>query len=217
MFDIKSYLWYQRTLEGRLIDHKPRVLKEDRDYTSKNSIALTTTGGDVAKLSDCRPLLTIELEGKKVTEGDIFFRLVDFYKNSYGEPFYEEIDGKVIQYDENYETEEKYKDEIVFATNYPKCNPLPYTDLMFEHEGRTDRPLACIVGFAEDYDFRVLKSFIRKLNGKFKEAASQTSWFMQYRAEYNSFFDDPAKYSNLLWGCSEEEGWKKIFKILNIA
>ena len=31
-----------------------------------------------------------------------------------------------------------------------------------------------------------------------------------------SFFDNPAKYSQLLWGCSEEEGWAKIFKILQI-
>jgi hypothetical protein len=29
-----------------------------------------------------------------------------------------------------------------------------------------------------------------------------------------SFFDDPAKYSKLLWNCSEEEGWKKVFKLL---
>lgn len=31
-----------------------------------------------------------------------------------------------------------------------------------------------------------------------------------------SFFDDPAKYSKLLWNCSEEEGWKKAFKLLGI-
>jgi len=31
-----------------------------------------------------------------------------------------------------------------------------------------------------------------------------------------SFFDDPAKYSKLLWNCSEEEGWKKVFKLLDI-
>jgi hypothetical protein len=31
-----------------------------------------------------------------------------------------------------------------------------------------------------------------------------------------SFFDDPAKYSKLLWNCSEEEGWQKVFKLLGI-
>lgn len=32
----------------------------------------------------------------------------------------------------------------------------------------------------------------------------------------SSFFDDPAKYSKLLWNCPEEEGWQKVFKLLNI-
>lgn len=31
-----------------------------------------------------------------------------------------------------------------------------------------------------------------------------------------SFFDNPAKYSKLLWDCSEEEGWSKVFKFLGI-
>jgi hypothetical protein len=31
-----------------------------------------------------------------------------------------------------------------------------------------------------------------------------------------SFFDDPAQYSKLLWNCSEEEGWEKVLKLLNI-
>jgi hypothetical protein len=31
-----------------------------------------------------------------------------------------------------------------------------------------------------------------------------------------SFFDDPAKYSKLLWNCTEEEGWEKVLKLLNI-
>lgn len=31
-----------------------------------------------------------------------------------------------------------------------------------------------------------------------------------------SFFDDPAHYSQLLWNCNEEEGWIRIFKLLNI-
>lgn len=31
-----------------------------------------------------------------------------------------------------------------------------------------------------------------------------------------NFYDDPAKYSQLLWNCSEEEGWEKVLKLLNI-
>jgi hypothetical protein len=31
-----------------------------------------------------------------------------------------------------------------------------------------------------------------------------------------NFADDPTKYSKLLWGCSEEEGWQKVFKLLEI-
>jgi hypothetical protein len=31
-----------------------------------------------------------------------------------------------------------------------------------------------------------------------------------------SFFDDPAKYSKLLWNCSEKKGWEKVLKLLNI-
>lgn len=31
-----------------------------------------------------------------------------------------------------------------------------------------------------------------------------------------NFYDDPAKYSKLLWNCSEEEGWERVFKLLNI-
>lgn len=30
------------------------------------------------------------------------------------------------------------------------------------------------------------------------------------------FYEDPAKYSKLLWNCSEEEGWQKVFKLLGI-
>jgi hypothetical protein len=31
-----------------------------------------------------------------------------------------------------------------------------------------------------------------------------------------NFADNPAKYSKLLWNCSEEEGWEKVLKLLNI-
>jgi hypothetical protein len=31
-----------------------------------------------------------------------------------------------------------------------------------------------------------------------------------------NFADNPAKYSKLLWDCTEEEGWEKVLKLLNI-
>lgn len=31
-----------------------------------------------------------------------------------------------------------------------------------------------------------------------------------------SFFDDPAKYSKLLWDCSEKEGWEKVLNLLKL-
>jgi hypothetical protein len=42
------------------------------------------------------------------------------------------------------------------------------------------------------------------------------SWFIDKGWSNRSFFDDPAKYSKLLWNYSEEEGWQKVFKLLNI-
>ena len=42
--------------------------------------------------------------------------------------------------------------------------------------------------------------------------------FLSYCVEDNLYFfeSDPAKYSKLLWNCSEEEGWQKVFKLLGI-
>jgi len=30
------------------------------------------------------------------------------------------------------------------------------------------------------------------------------------------FYDNPAKYSKLLWNCNEQEGWEKVYKLLGI-
>ena len=42
--------------------------------------------------------------------------------------------------------------------------------------------------------------------------------FLSYCVEDNLYFfeSDPAKYSKLLWDCSEQEGWQKVFKLLGI-
>ena len=43
--------------------------------------------------------------------------------------------------------------------------------------------------------------------------------FQEQRAKFEkigNFADDPAKYSELLWNCNEEEGWEKVLKLLNV-
>jgi hypothetical protein len=40
--------------------------------------------------------------------------------------------------------------------------------------------------------------------------------FLYNYDKLGSFSDDPVKYSKLLWGCTEKEGWEKVFKLLNI-
>ena len=48
--------------------------------------------------------------------------------------------------------------------------------------------------------------------------ANLNNRFLSYVVEDNLYLfeSDPAKYSKLLWNCSEEEGWKKIFELLDI-
>lgn len=49
-----------------------------------------------------------------------------------------------------------------------------------------------------------------------KKVESMFGKFKHGKNVVGSFFDDSAKYSKLLWDCSEEEGWDKIFKLLEI-
>lgn len=94
MFQIKSYLQFQNTPNG-----KPRVLKEGVDYNLKtveslhkyldydrNDYDVTLFNDEVvASLSDCRPLLTVEIDGGEWTEGDIVLK-----ENQYGIFYYNE-------------------------------------------------------------------------------------------------------------------------------
>lgn len=83
MFQIKSYLQYKNTPDG-----KPRVLVEGVDYFHKGGDKLWQFKGYsntpdyeghllelVADLDNCRPLLTVESYGQIITEGDIIERL----------------------------------------------------------------------------------------------------------------------------------------------
>lgn len=66
--------------------------------------------------------------------------------------------------------------------------------------------------------------FMIEENGVYKMVGRQSNelWndedesFLYNCEKLGSFFDDPAKYSKLLWDCSEEEGWEKVLELLNI-
>lgn len=154
MFQINSYLQFRNTPDG-----KPRVLREEIDYTNSynnqlvDTIRLTYVTGKVddyeavagmmkvvANLSDCRPLLSVEIVGKTWIINSTVF------ESPFG--FYALFDNL-------------YLGGYLSAGSY----------------GKDDINNSKILG---------------------------------------SFFDDPAKYSKLLWNCSKEEGWDKVFKLLGI-
>jgi hypothetical protein len=149
MFQITQYLQYRNTP-----DNKPRVLVEGVDYnvTVKPWLELITTIAQrVANLSDCRPLLSVEIDGVEWTELDIWY-------NQYG-----------------------YLATFVFDEH--GLLRLDKTDEASDFEPETYNGL----------------------------------YFHKDEVKLGSFFDDPAKYSKLLWNSTEEEGWKKVFELLKIV
>jgi hypothetical protein len=145
MFAINSYIWFRNTPDG-----KPRVLREEVDYDVKtlqflleyeDPIAPLFHRESIANLSDCRPLLSVEIDGKVWTEGDILN-------------------------DSN--TRSQYSNYIV----------------RFEYENSLAMQKAIV--------------------------------YLPKSSNIGSFFDDPAKYSQLLWNCSEEEGWNKVLGLLGV-
>jgi hypothetical protein len=144
MFQINSHLQYKNTPDG-----KPRVLVRGINYEYSGGekgeiqgLFEETEGGllRVADLSDCRSLLTVEIDGVEWTLNS------DVFESPFG--FYALFDSV-------------YLGGYLSSGNY----------------GTNDIKNSKVVG---------------------------------------SFFDDPAKYSKLLWNCSEEEGWQKVFKLLGI-
>lgn len=147
MFKIKSYLHYKNTPNG-----KPRVLVEGVDYDHLdlqylyNNFRDCEDGIGIAK-SNCRPLLTVEIDGVEWTEGDILV-------------------------------------------------------------GNDGIKIAFIVD--ENYGFKFVFRKANELWSDFLEGV------YPHDKKLGSFFENPAKYSQLLWNCTEEEGWEKILKLLNI-
>jgi hypothetical protein len=144
MFQINSHLQFRNTPDG-----KPRVLVRGINYEYSGGekgeiqgLFEETEGGllRVADLSDCRSLLTVEIDGVEWTLNS------DVFESPFG--FYALFDSV-------------YLGGYLSSGNY----------------GTNDIKNSKVVG---------------------------------------SFFDDPAKYSKLLWNCSEEEGWQKVFKLLGI-
>lgn len=73
----------------------------------------------------------------------------------------------------------------------------------------------------EEFDYKFVVDFCSISAGEeeeenYKEIESNFGKIRPGQNVVASFFDDPAKYSKILWNCSEEEGWEKIFKLLNI-
>ena len=148
MFQIKSYLQYRNTPDG-----KPIVFVEGVDYHHKTKYGLRDFGFisnrffGVAELPDCRPLLTVEIDGVEWTEGDI--------------------------------VTDKGQLKIVY---------------MIEENG-------------------VYKMVGRMSNELWND---DNEGFIYNCEKLGSFFDNPTKYSKLLWNCSEKEGWQKVLELLNI-
>jgi len=88
MFQISKYLQFRNTPDG-----KPRVLVEGEDYDLKSKNCLWLNGDDFSEgnnyidsdfdevsLADCRPLLTVEIDGVEWTELDFVKYTVGHWK-----------------------------------------------------------------------------------------------------------------------------------------
>jgi len=70
--------------------------------------------------------------------------------------------------------------------------------------------------FEYQYNGKFIFSLPEILDSFLFDYSPDTSNFDTSNKRIGSFFDDPAKYSQLLWNCCEQEGWEKIFKLLQI-
>jgi hypothetical protein len=150
MFQIKKYLQFKNTPDG-----KPRVLTEGVDFEYQDNKLLykdwevleLSDWNNIIKKEDCRPLLTVEIEGVTVNSLSILW-----WKGTDSE-------------------------EIV----------LLFFDGLTWKIDTGNKTLE--VGI--DFLIRTVGLTI-------------------------PFETDPAKYSKLLWNCTEEEGWDKVLKLLNV-
>jgi hypothetical protein len=206
MFQINQYLQYKNTPDG-----KPRVLKLPsqyevftKDVETPSGYILTTKpiikqlqhityydseeGIVEVSLSDCRPLLSVELKNYSFSSviSDKILNLREMQVVHYL--------GRKAEDEDDYD-----RDECWGLATFREDQVLVYFGLNQSTWGSFSERLMNEKGFTE---FRGCL------------ASSLNYSDMAKRIELFNFEDDPAKHSKLLWNCSEEEGWKKVFKLL---
>jgi hypothetical protein len=74
----------------------------------------------------------------------------------------------------------------------------------------TDGKLKIVYMLEENSVYKMVGRFVDRLWDDNNEG------FVYNSQKLGSFFDGPTKYSKLLWNCTEEEGWNKVFELLEI-
>jgi hypothetical protein len=159
MINIKKYLQFRNTPDG-----KPRVLMEGVDYDIKT------------------PNFLWNSQNTKQLEHDDGFIDVDFYK------------PRIALED---------------------CRPL----LTVEIEGVTVNSLSILWWKGTDSEEIVLLFFdglTWKIDTGNKTLEVGIDFLIRTVGLTIPFETDPAKYSKLLWNCTEEEGWERMLKLLNV-
>jgi len=197
MFQITQYLQYRNTPNG-----KPRVIVEGVDYYHKTNNSLWQFQGysntpdfeghlllKVANIADCRPLLEIQLKNYRFTRciSDKVLNLRELQIVHYK--------GKKAESEDDYDRKECWGISV-----FRDCEMCVF----FPHPQVT---------------WAVFSKHIKNKN--LLEYTGINTGVLNYddmseRFEFFNFEDNPKTYSKLLWNCSEEEGWKKIFKLLEI-
>ncbi len=219
MFTINKYLQYKNTA-----DSKPRVLVEGVDYkyisynteefyhkfiangnefevgnikdkTERGYLINIDGGYDqekrmVANLSDTRLLLSVEIENYRWSDviSDKVLNIRELQVVHYL--------GRKADNEEDYDREECWG--IAIFNNSEMCVFFPHPQItwgIFPKNIKDKEGLLTYTGI---------------------NASSLNYDDMIERIETFDFESDPKKYSKLLWNLSEEEGWKKVFGLLNI-
>jgi len=111
----------------------------------------------------------------------------------------------------------KVKGEMLEVANLLHCRPLLTVEIDGVEWTEGDifewRPFGSYSGNLDEVNPNFFSFYI---DGTTKEIKNYRDVKSGYKTKLGSFFDNPAEYSKLLWNCSEEEGWNKVFKLLGI-
>jgi hypothetical protein len=119
---------------------------------------------------------------------------------------------EIVDYESIYNGESLWIEGLLDqkVANLSDCRPL-YSDVIMHGEKWSDGDVGSYFSLTT-FDFVFcLSDMVEEMNND-----KDFSNFSVGNINRGSFFDDPAKYSKLLWNCSEEKGWKKVFDILGI-